>query len=150
MRYICPTSNPRTTHPGYLSQKSSGRKSPLMTGSSSLSTTRRFLPRLGHHLQVIPEPYPILLGFQMVENHEASFAIKDMQKELMNHIILPMKKHLAKINSWLPWFMKPSKPLLTTHPLILTKFCLSAERTQEHLRHSISSPRPRSTFLSTN
>ena len=44
-RYICPTSNPRTTYPGYLSQKSSGRNSPLRTGSSSLSTTRRFLPK---------------------------------------------------------------------------------------------------------
>ena len=38
-----------------LWKKSSGRNSPLMTGSSSLSTTRRFLPRLGHHLQVIPK-----------------------------------------------------------------------------------------------
>ena len=61
MRYICPTSNPRTTHPGYLSQKSSGSNSPLRTGSSTLSTTRRFLPRPGHHLQLIPEPYQILL-----------------------------------------------------------------------------------------
>ena len=43
---------------------------------------------------------------------------------------LPMKKHLAKLNSCLPWFMKPSMPLLTTHPLILTKFCLSTEPTQ--------------------
>ena len=150
MRYICPASNPRITHPGYLSKKSSGRNSPLMTGSSSLSTTRRFLPRLGHHLQVTPEPYPILLGFQMVENHEASLAIKDKKKELRNQIILPMKKHLAKITSCLPCFIKPSMPLLTTHPLILTKFCLSTEPTQEHLRHPISSPRPRPTILSTN
>ena len=142
MRYICPTSNPRTTYPGYLSQKSSGRNSPLMTGSSSLSTTRRFLPRLGHCLQVIPELYPILLGFQMVENHEASLAIKGKKKELMNQTTLPMKKHLAKINSCLPWFMKPSMPLTTTHPLILTQFCLSTEPTQEHLRHPISSQRP--------
>ena len=66
----------------------------------------------------------------------------------MNQIILPMKKHLAKISSCLPWFMKPSMPLLTTHPLILTKLCLSTEPTQEHLRHPISSPRPRPTFLS--
>ena len=150
MRYICPTSNPRTTHPGYLSQKLFGRNSPLMTGSSSLSTTRRFLPRLGHHLQVIPEPYPILLGFQMVENHEVSLAIKDKKKELMNQIILQMKKHLAKIKCCLPWFMKPLMPLLTTHPLMLTKFCQSTEPTQEHLRHPISSPRPRPTFLSSN
>ena len=70
MRYICPTLNPRTTNPGYLSQESSGRNSPLRTGISSLSTTRRFLPTLGHHLQVIPEPYQMLLGFQMVENQE--------------------------------------------------------------------------------
>ena len=150
MRYICPTSNPRTTHPGYLSQKSSGRYSPLRTGSSSLSTTSRFLPRLGHHLQVIPEPYQMLLAFQMVENQEASLATKDKKKELMHQIILSMKKHLAKINSCLPWFMKPSIPLLTTHPLILTKFCPSTEPTQEHFRHPISSPRPRPTFLSTN
>ena len=34
----------------------------------------------------------------------------------------PMRTHLAKINSCLPWFMKPSMPLLTTHHLILTKF----------------------------
>ena len=92
----------------------------------------------------------ILPGFQMVENHEASLAIKDKKKEFMNQIILPMKKCLAKINSCLPWFMKSSMPLLTTHPLILTKFCLSTEPTQEQLRHPISSPRPRPTFLSTN
>ena len=103
-----------------------------------------------HHLQVIPEPYPILLGFQMVENHEVSLAIKDKKKELMNQIILQMKKHLAKIKCCLPWFMKPLMPLLTTHPLMLTKFCLSTEPTQEHLRHPISSPRPRPTFLSSN
>ena len=48
------------------------------------------------------------------------------KKELIIEIILPMKKHLATINSCLPWFMKPSIPLLTTHPLILTKFCLRA------------------------
>ena len=128
-RYICTTSNKRTTHPGYLSQKSSGRNSPLMTGSLSLSTTRRLLPRLGHHLQVIPEPYPILLGFQMVGNHEASLAIKDKKKELINQLILLMKKHVATIDSCLPWFMKPSMLLLITHPLILTKSCLSTEPT---------------------
>ena len=72
------------------------------------------------------------------------------EEGFMNQIILPMKKHLTKINSSLPWFMKQSMPLLTTNPLILTKFCLSTEPTQEHLRHSISSPRPRPTFLSTN
>ena len=121
-----------------------------MTGSSSLSTSRRFLPRLGHHLQVIPEPNPTLLGFQMVENHEASLTIKDKKKELMSQIILPLKKHLANINSCLPLLMKPSMPMLITHPLILTKFCLSTEPTQEHLRHPISSPRPRPTFRSTN
>ena len=126
------------------------KNSPLRTGSSSLSTTRTLLPRLGHHLQVIPEPYQILLGFQMVEDQEASLATKDKKKELMHQIILPMKKCLAKTNRCLSWFMKPSMPLLTTHPLILTKFCLSAEPTQDHLRHPISSPRPRPTFLSTN
>ena len=73
--------------------------------------------------------YPTLPGFQMVDNHEASLAIKDKKKDLMNQIILPMKKHLAKINSCLPWLMKPSMPLLTTHPLLLTKFCLSTEPT---------------------
>ena len=41
---------------------------------------------------------------------------------------------------------------VNNHPLILTKFCLSTEPTQENLRHPISSPRPRPrpTFLSTN
>ena len=93
---------------------------------------------------------PVLLQLQMVENLEASLAPKDKKKELMHQIILPIKKYLAKIISCLPWFMKLSIPLLTTHPLILTKFCLSTEPTQEHLRHPISSPRPRQTFLSTN
>ena len=76
----------------------------------------------------------------MVENQEASLATKEKKKELMHQIILPMKKHLAKINSCLQWFMKPSMPLLTTHPLILTKFSVSLEPTQESLRHPISSP----------
>ena len=136
------------SEPGHCHDMYFNIKSPQ--SSSSLSTTRRFLPRLGHHLQVIPEPYPILLRFQMEENHEASLTTKDKKKELMNQIILPMKKHLTKINSCLPWFMNPSMPLLTTHPLIFTKFCLSTEPTPEHLRHPISSPRPTPTFLSTN
>ena len=50
--------------------------SPLMTGSSSLSTTRRFLPRLGYYLEIIPEPYQMPLGFQMVENQEPFLATK--------------------------------------------------------------------------
>ena len=82
---------PRTTHPGYLSQKSSGRNSLLRIGSSSLSMTRSFLPRLGHHLQVILEPYQMLLGLQIVENQEESLATKDKKKKLMHQIILPGK-----------------------------------------------------------
>ena len=35
-----------------------------------MSTTRRFLTRLGHHLQEILEPYPTLQGFQMVANQK--------------------------------------------------------------------------------
>ena len=38
--------------------ESSGRNSPLRTGSSSLSTTRRFLLRLGQHLQVNSRTLP--------------------------------------------------------------------------------------------
>ena len=52
---------------------------------------------------------------------------QDKKKEFLNQIILPLKKHLAKINSCSPWFMKPSMPLLTTHLPILTKYCLSTE-----------------------
>ena len=59
-----PKDNPSQVFP----EKHSGRNSPLSTGSSSLSTTRRFLPRLGHHLQVITEPYQMAQGFQMVQN----------------------------------------------------------------------------------
>ena len=74
-------------------------------------------------------------------NQEASLATKDKKKDLMHQIILPMKKHLAMINSSLPWSMKPSMPLLTSHHLILTKFCQLTEPTQEHLRHPTSSPK---------
>ena len=45
---------------------------------------------------------PNVVGFQMVENQEASLATKDKKKELTYQIILTMKKHLAKINNCLP------------------------------------------------
>ena len=107
---------------------------------------KRFLPRLGHHLQ----SYRMLLGFQMVENPETSLATKNKNQKPIHQIILPMKQHLIKINSCLQWFMKPSIPLFITHPLTLTKFCPSTKPTQQHLRHPTSSPRPRPTFHSTN
>ena len=88
--------------------------------------------------------------FQMVENQEPFLATKDKKKEFTHQIVLPMRTHLAKINSCLPWFMKPSILLLTTHHLILTKFCPSTEPTKEHSRHPTYSPRPKPTFLSTN
>ena len=150
MRSICPISNPMTIHQECLCQNSYGKNSHLRTGTSSMCTTRRFLPNLGHHNPVVPKPYQMIPGLQMVENPETSFATKDKNQKPIHQIVLPMKQHLIKINSYLQWFMKLSMPLVITHRLILTKFGPSTEPTKGHLRHPTSSPGPRPTFHSTN
>ena len=69
-----------------------GRNSPLLTGSSSLSTTKRFLTRLGHHLQEILEPYPTLQGFQMVANQKCISCHQGQEEGVHEPDIPPTKE----------------------------------------------------------
>ena len=105
-----------------------------------LITTKRYLPRLGHHLQVLPEPYQMPLGLQMVESQGPFTSDNPPNEDTSSQD----QQLLAMVHETI------NMPLLTTHHLILTKFCPSTEPKQEHSRHPTYSPRPRPTFLSTN